>query len=293
LLDDASFLNILEDFFEPDMFLQQEPNMVGALGEVQPVSGTNESWEWVINQLRSCPQDFAANAGNVFIQQAVYRDALPQAMRQAFGLCAASTCVNGRNRSMFLRSLNDTISELLGATADDGEDLADGLARLQAILLCEIMRLSHGDLKERALTDQQQTLMETRGLQLLLKMNSEQSLMSQARSWEMWLLHESVRRTVTVMFLLHGVHSTFNHGICLQISTLTNLTVSLNSKFWSSLSAYAQGFEKDTTLSYSAYTDQWMSSPIRYLDTFDKLILVACKGLDQVTKNSHSIVASG
>lgn len=50
-----------------------------------------------------------------------------------------------------------------------------------------------------------------------------------------------------IIFILKAVHSIFNHGICIQISTLRDLPVSLNATLWSSKSSCSQDFDQNTT----------------------------------------------
>lgn len=107
----------------------------------------------------------------------LYKSHVPQPVRQAFGLCTGSICANRRNRSIFLGNLDETISELLGRPPPREERTLSGdLARLHAILLCQIMRLFQGSVKERAIVEQQQSLMEIRGMQLLQYVQPEPSL---------------------------------------------------------------------------------------------------------------------
>lgn len=254
------------------------PSFLGNLGEVQPVSGNTQSWEWVIEQLKSYPRTFGQHAETTFIHKELYCDQLPHTIRAAFGVSAAYACTNEANKSMLFRTLDAEALELLNAALEG--TLLEALSRLQAMVLYQIIRLFHGDLKQRTVAEQQESLMGAWGLQLLQRASVE--LRSAHLTWGDWILAESIRRTVMIAFMLYGVYSVFKHGICPEYPTLSILPVSTKAALWNSPGAYLQHGDWVDTMKYRDFAELWLASPKRKLEPFEKMLLVACKGTEQV-----------
>ena len=269
-LSDSS---LMEDFLYPSV-----PNLVGDLGQLQPVSGSTRSWQWVMEQLQVYPRTFAQQAATAFIHKDLAHVALPQKTRVAFGICAAYACMNEANQSTLFRTLDAEVSELL-TPASTGTLLED-LSKMQALVLYQIIRLFKGGLKQRALAEQQQSILGTWALQLLQRTDAE--LQGVRPTWETWVLTESIRRTVIVAFIANAVYSIFKNGICPELPTLSVLPISTKQTFWNSRAAFLRESHEDATMKYAEFTDFWLASPQRKLEPFEKVILVACKGIEPV-----------
>jgi hypothetical protein len=254
------------------------PSFLGNLGDLQPVSGNTRSWEWVIEQLKSYPRAFAQHAESTFIHKESYRNELPRAMQAAFGVCAAYACMNDANKSMILRSLEAEAMELL-SPAPEGT-LLEALSWMQAMVLYQTIRLFHGELKQRNIAEQQESLIGAKGLQLLQRANVE--LRGEIPTMENWILAESIRRTVMVAFMLYAVYSIFKHGVCPEYPTLSILPISTKAALWNSPTAHLNYGSFADTVKYREFTEMWLASPPRKLEPFEKMLLVACKGIEQV-----------
>ncbi|KAH8646302.1 hypothetical protein BX600DRAFT_519130 [Xylariales sp. PMI_506] len=260
------------------------PSFVGPLGELQSLDGSSQSWNWVMRQLKALPQTFVQQTDTIFIHGNLYRDSLPKAIRAALGVCAAHACVNERNRAMVYRALDEEASELL--KSQPSETLLEDLSKIQALVMFHIIRLFHGDLKERLVAEQQCSLFETRILQLLRRSESEHRAGGATATWDAWVVAESTRRTALVAYLVSAIYTIFKHGICKEIPTLSILPLSTKFEFWTSQSAFAQQFTGDETMTYTDFTAMWLATPPRKLDPFEKLLLVACKGIEPVQAHS-------
>jgi hypothetical protein len=263
---------------EFELLYPSVPNMVGQLGELQPISGNTKSWKWVIEQLKGYPRAFAQHSETTFIHRDLIPDPVTQAIRTAFGVSAIYVCMNESNQSMLFRTIDSEVSELLKPAT--GSTLLEDLSKMQALVLYQIIRMFHDDLKQRTLAEQQQSLLGTRALQLLRRGDVE--LRDIQPTWETWLLTETIRRTVIVTFMVHAVYSIFKMGICPELPTLSVLPVSTRQDFWSSRAAYREHSAEDETMKYTEFTAFWLASPSRKLDAFEKMILVACKGIEPV-----------
>lgn len=258
------------------------PNLVGDLGELQPVLGNTRSWQWVMEQLQGYPLAFAQQAATAFIHKDLVHAAFPQKIRVAFSICAAFACVNEVNYSALFQTLDAEVSGLLGSVSCS--TLLEDLSKLQALVLYQIIRLFKGGLKQRTLAEQQQSVLGTLGLQLLQRTDAE--IQGVRPTWERWVLTESIRRTVIVAFMVNAVYSIFKNGICPELPTLCVLPISTKQAFWNSRAAYLCQSHEDTAVKYSQFTAQWLASPHRKLEPFEKMILVACKGIGPVETSS-------
>lgn len=253
------------------------PSFLGSLGEIQPVSANTKSWEWVIGQLKSLPQSFAQNAETMCIHKELYRNDFPQPIRAAFGICSAYLLLNDSNRSMVFRNLEAEASGHFQPVQNG--TLLEALSRLQSLVLYQTIRMYHGDLKQRTLAEQQEGSVAALGLQLLRRADIE--LREEETTWRNWILSESIRRTVMTGFMLYAIYSIFKHGVCTAFPTLSILPVSVAPEQWKSSPDLHFSVLKET-MEYGEYTDKWIASPQLTPEPFEKMLLVACKGIDQV-----------
>ena len=265
--------------------LSSVPSLLGSLGEVQPVEGSSQTWQWVIDQIKSYPRDFAQHAQNIFIHKQLYRDSIPQPIRAAFGVSSSHCLINDDNRQMLFKVVDAEVLELLKPSC--GGALGDELARLQALLLYQIVRLLHGDVEQRATAEQQQALLFTRAVKLVTRSQAELRD-GEAVDWHTWILAECIRRTALVVYMLYGVYSIFREGICVGFPTLAKLPMSTATRSWYSEAGHQKNLEDGATMPYERFSTLWQVSTPRKLDPFEKFLLVACQGIDTITAFSDA-----
>ncbi|OKL61678.1 hypothetical protein UA08_02987 [Talaromyces atroroseus] len=279
LLEDAAFEMDLNDSVLMTGLLEPKnvPNMLGELGELEPVSGHTRSWKWVIERLKDYPREFVRRTETPFIHRnTCLNNTGAEVLRGAFGICAACVCMNATNQPMLFEALNAELAKLL--QPGTSSSLREDLAKMQAIVLYQLIRLFHGDIKQRALVEQQQEHISASMLHLLRRANVELSVAQP--TWETWIFSESTRRTVMVAFMIYAVYSIFKHEICPELPTLSILPVSTKQEFWTSEITYLLHTSQEKIVKYSEFTSLWLLSPSRMLHSFEKLILVACKGIE-------------
>lgn len=289
------------------------PNFLGGLGEVQRVDGSTDSWRWVIGELRRCPRDLATRGETLFLHKDLYRDAMPRAIRAALGTSAAFCMLDEDRRHLLFRALDAEVVELTRApppmdadedrvhgfmgsisTGSSGLTLIEELARLQAFTLYQMMRMYGGGLEQRIVVQQQRGLLMTWALQLLRRSRAELGGDEDRASgaggytdcWHTWILAESIRRTVMVVYMFYGMYSLATEGFCSELPTLAKLPVSAAPALWNSEAAYlahSQSGEAPKTLTYEEFTYYWMVSPPPRLDPFGKFLVVPCKGLEGIS----------
>ncbi|KAL4951149.1 hypothetical protein BDW69DRAFT_170704 [Aspergillus filifer] len=261
--------------------------LCGSLGEVQPIAGSIASWQWVIDNLKTYPGEFARQASTIFIHEKLYRDSMPRSIRMAYGISASSCLITDRSRGRMFDAIDDEVSDLLNYT--EPQSIIQDLASLQALTLYQTIRFFHGDLKQRATAEQQQSILFSRALKLVTRSQTE---LRDASSRESWLLAECIRRTAIIVYFLYGVNSIFREGICIGLPTLAKLPLSTELRNWDREQAYGDSTDLvlGETISYETFMALWLVSTPRKLDPFEKLLLVPCQGLDTVERFENAAV---
>jgi hypothetical protein len=196
------------------------PKMLGNLGELPPISGCTTSWAWVFEQIRDSPLAFARQT-----DKAIYGNSFPRPLQAAFGICAGCVSINDQNQSVLFQSLDAEITTLLSPAPTS--TILEDLVRLQAAVLYQIIRIFIGGLEQRIIAERQKFLVRSYGLTLLRRVDSE--LQNAQRTWEAWLLAESICRTVLISFKLYTVYSNFTYGVCKEAAAIGILPVSTQS----------------------------------------------------------------
>ncbi|KAL2817154.1 hypothetical protein BJX63DRAFT_117642 [Aspergillus granulosus] len=252
---------------------------LGSLGEVQPIESSAPAWEWVIDKLKSYPREFAQRTETIFLHRELYRETLPQPIRAAYGVSSTHCLVSETNREMLFRVIDSEVHELLKPSHET--ELLPELARLQAFVFYQTVRFFHGNIEQRVTAEQQQGLVMTMALKLLARSQAEIGD-NEAGNWRTWILAESIRRTVIVVYFIYGINSVFRDGICVGLHTLVKLPLSTTISSWDSESNHLNHLRTGTTIPYETFLSHWLASTPRKLDPFEKLLLVPCQGLDTV-----------
>ncbi|KAI9147326.1 Transcription factor gsfR2 [Paramyrothecium foliicola] len=265
-------------------------SLVGPLGEPLPIEGSTETWQWVTNQLKSYPRDFAHQAQNVFIHSQLYREYMPRSIQAAFGISSTSCLVTDSNRRMLFRVVDNEVLGLLESTAEP--TLLDELAKIQALLLYQMIRLFQGGIEQRAMAEQQQGLLMTWSLKLVRRCEAELRN-GELVDWQTWILAECIRRTAIVVYMLYGINSIFREGICIGFPTLAKLPMSRSTTSWDSEEQYRRFSGVANVVPYEAFTALWLVSTDGRLGPFEKLLVAACRGLDTVMARHEPYSLSG
>ncbi|KAI7785738.1 c6 zinc finger domain-containing protein [Diaporthe eres] len=211
------------------------------------------------------PWDLATRGETLFLHKNLYRDTMPRAIRAALGTSAAFCMLDEDRRHLLFRALDAEVLELIRtpppmdadedrvhgfmgsiSTGSSGLTLIEELARLQAFTLYQMMRMYGGGLEQRIVVQQQRGLLMTWALQLLRRSRAELGGDEDRASgaggytdcWHTWILAESIRRTVMVVYMFYGMYSLATEGFCSELPTLAKLPVSAAPALWNSEAAY-------------------------------------------------------
>ncbi|KAL4972219.1 hypothetical protein BDW66DRAFT_144603 [Aspergillus desertorum] len=262
----------------PSPSLPSIARFLGNLGEALPIQGSNQTWQWMIEELKSYPSRFARQGETIFIHRQLYRESMPQCVRTAFGISSSSCLLSDTNRDTLFQIIDTEVNELLRPA--EPATLLDEVARLQALLLYQTIRLFRGTLEQRLIAEQQQGALMTEVLKLLAR--SQSQLANETADRHAWVLAECIRRTAIIVYMLYGVNSIFREGICVGLHTLAKLPLSTAMTSWNDTGGADGTEELAGTISYEDFTACWLVSPPRRLDPFEKLLIVPCRGIDAV-----------
>lgn len=258
---------------EIEVPLYSIPRPLGHLGTQPPVVGL-ESHAWVYTQVADFPRLFATQGETIFIHPTLYRSSLPASMRTAFGICAATLSLNQQTRPMIFQAVDAEVTSLLGSTLTG--PLSENLAAFQALVLYQIMRVFHGDLKEQSTAEQQEFIVRSIGLRLLQQAEAE--LPIPPTTWESWILAESVRRAVLFSFKLYTLYWSARAGVCKENGALNHLPLSSNPAIWDSQDVDLEIVTRDTIITHGQLLARWEAAPQRKLDRYENFLVVAWKG---------------
>ncbi|KAH6989714.1 hypothetical protein BKA56DRAFT_475399 [Ilyonectria sp. MPI-CAGE-AT-0026] len=250
----------------------------GNLGDLPPVGGL-QFWDSILDHMRNYPREFAQGAENTFIHKALFADSFPRPLRAAWTICAGCVSINDRNRKMLFQALDAELSELITpSTPVVTSTLLEDLVWLQAVLLYQLIRFFFGGIEERNTAERQEFIIRSYGLRLLQRANVE--LANAERTWENWVLAESVRRTVFIAFKLYTMYSYLRYRVCNQYGALKALPVSTKLGSWESRDAYNQYSDMDETIAYGETKLFWLVPPENKTGNFEELLF-----LDKDTEN--------
>ncbi|OAQ72792.1 Zn(2)-C6 fungal-type DNA-binding domain-containing protein [Pochonia chlamydosporia 170] len=257
-----------------DSSLILTPRWLGHLGKLAPITAS-KTWNWVFDQIRHCPQVFAERAETIFIHKSLHTNyQLPQPLRAAFGICTGTLSPKESNRQLVFHVLDSEVVSLL--TSSLTLSLQEELYKLQAIVLYQIIRLFYGQIKERMLAERQEYLVRSYALKLLQLSNTE--LRDAPRTWEKWILAESIRRTVYIAFKLYTSYSMSRYGLCSEIQAMNMLPISTNSGLWYSNEREGRQVPvRDDVMTYKDFAEFYGRTPRRIVEPFERLIIVGCK----------------
>lgn len=230
---------------------------------------------WAFDQILQCPLVFANEAETMFIHKDLFFGTLPIPLRTAFGICTGILSSNECSQPLLFGAMANEVCDLLVQAPDS--TLFGDLARLQASLLYQIIRFVYGNIYHRILAEQQEFLLRSYGLKLLRRVDTE--LHQMEPNWEMWILVESIRRTVIIVFKLYTLYWAFRNGTCTETDAIKMLPVSIKPSCWASREIYLECLDRDQTTTYGDIAARWEVSSWKSLGTFEKVLLTSCYGI--------------
>lgn len=245
----------------------------GDLGLLKPLTAKID-FQWVFDQVKGIPIRFARQTDTMFIHKDLYHDSFPRPLRVAFGICAGCVSLNNLNHTFLFRALDEESAELLGVVSTS--TLREDASILQALALYQVIRLFYGDRRQQVMAERQEILLRSRALAILHRAQAE--LDGAPRTWETWLLAESIRRTVMILFKVYMVYWCVRSGAAVGVEAIRLLPVSLKPGSWDSRDVYSRYPDQDDTIPHGDFTLMWSMDPRTKLENFEKLLIVGYLG---------------
>lgn len=248
--------------------------MSGFLGELPPVRGAGR-WQLVHEMIEEFPLAFATKAETIFINRSQLEDHMSRPLRSAFGICAGSLSMTERSKPFLFKAIDAEVADLLSPKGE--RTLLDDLATLQAAVLYQTIRLYHGAVEHRITAERQEFLLRSYALTVLHRADIE--LQHSSRTWEMWILAESIRRTVLIVFKLYTMYWAFKNGVCFEIEGLQVLPVAICPQLWrpEAKEGFYEHPDADIVLTHEDFTNAYGANPPIGVDPFHDMLLLGCK----------------
>ncbi|KAL9071716.1 MAG: hypothetical protein Q9157_005355 [Trypethelium eluteriae] len=202
--------------------------------------------QYCISQLRSYPDLFARYGRTPFIHSRLYQENMPSPMQHAFTICVLNAGKSDLQRDMTYTVLNAEVHELLRAESSLST-FEDYLAHVQALILCQIVRLFDENVCQRTFAEQHDAV--------LAKWTDT------LHEWKTWILMGSARRTVLMSHFLRGLYYARKTGVCSTVAVMADLPVSTRAVLWELESPtrwqLALKAAEPVLMPYKDYTTQW------------------------------------
>ena len=145
---------------------------------------------------------------------------MPRAMQDAQACCGLYLAKNPANAMFIFRTIDSRVDDLMVEPLQPFATPQELLARTQALLLYQIIRLFDGDIRARAAAERAIPCLEDAALALKGCVQSTEhdhhllepfvfelsSSMAAQDSWKSWILLESIRRTCLIVLFLVSMY---------------------------------------------------------------------------------------
>ncbi|UKZ66221.1 uncharacterized protein TrAtP1_007395 [Trichoderma atroviride] len=278
--------------------------------------GLLDSTESILSWLQQWVNDCSCP----FIHAHLYKDDLPSCIQNAFTATAAYFTKTAANKGLILRIIEGHCNKLLDQL-EDGLDVTEDtiasgtfnhLARTQALLIYQIIRLFDGDIRSRAQAENNMDLLLSWAGQLWESASKDAELAiyekasmtssmasdrcggvsdsnafrvdgSVAALWHAWYVAESIRRTYVAIIFVQGMYQTLKQGWAFCPG---GVSFTVTNGLWDSPSAHTwwELFLRDTAPpAQSLQLERLLheNQPAE-VDTFVQPLLVASYGHERV-----------
>ncbi|KAF4963167.1 hypothetical protein FSARC_8793 [Fusarium sarcochroum] len=250
---------------------------------------------YTVDVLTNFYQGFARTRRLPFIHPRLYGSNLPRTMLAAFSAASAYSARTPENRSWVYKLIADMAKEI-HREGERASTPAEKLARVQAMVVLDSMRMFDGDVTMRATSERE--LPQLMAWMLTLKEMEEELSAGDAlngtatkgpspQSWETWLLSESIRRTIVMSFAFVCMSCILKslEPPC-EIMDSPNFTFTASRYLWEadSSAAFFRAWQTKpqypvTNLDFKAV---WLHAQPEDVDDFTKLMLTAQMGPEAI-----------
>ena len=235
-------------------------------------------------QLRTFPEMLVTKGRTPFLHHHLYHDNIPPVIQDIFGVCALYCSPKTSNyQTTMWRIIDGNVARLFQDPIPSS--LPEHLARVQALILFQIIRLFDGDIRQRAQAEQCDTILASWTQELRDRTVWEDY---GSQTWEQWIFAESSRRTVITSLTMRGIYLVLKQGHCTLAPQITQLSFTGKASLWNAPSAYLwqKAYTQDDHLKIKAmnFDDLVYQAKGADLEDFGLMMMVTYKGLDFVNE---------
>ncbi|KAF3032463.1 hypothetical protein E8E12_002626 [Didymella heteroderae] len=214
------------------------------------------------NRLSLLPHVFASTGQTMYIHRQSFEALQPPALQKAMSACALYSMQTPLTKPLVHQVLQHDAHHLLSTTDPSTCSNHDLLAALQALLLYQLIRLFDGDIRLRATAESDEATailwaseLRTRACAVSLPLQPVATLADEAEDWQLWLFHESIRRTVVTTFLLRGVYNYLKTGT--DVPTGVGVYFTAQERLWNAQSEMGWARAKVQCLELQVFVNAW------------------------------------
>lgn len=276
--------------FNPDMLNPSSPfipsfNLIPSSIVLPAVNATGrqngDTLAYLNSQVRSYPASFVYQAKTPFIHPRSCQNQTPQALQDAFTVCAVYLTMTPSNKSTVFRIIESKAADLIQNHTGTEISIPEDLACVQALILVQIVQLFDGDIRQRAIAERNESVLIQWTEQLQSRTGAHLQT-STAQDWSSWIFAESVRRTVIMSHLPRFLYYTLRQGFCIGSSKMAPMVFTPSAAMWDmSFSNSLQDVSSSTLPPVSSYYDfiiKWERGYREQIEPFERTLLIACKG---------------
>ena len=244
------------------------------------VTHDGHSMTYLVNNIRSYPAMFVFQGRTPFIHSRLYHAGLPRKMQDAFAICAIYLTMTENNKLTVFHIMEEKVAELIHESNEASWSIAENLAGVQALILVHIIQLFDGDIRQRALAEQNEATLIRWTEQLHMRTRNE-LVASTALLWPSWIFVESLRRAIVMSHILRAMYSCIKLGFCQDVASLKPLLFTARAPHWEGQVGNTSQLVKQSPSSplVSYYDFVTMSEKRRPVEAeaFERFLLVACR----------------
>ena len=194
---------------------------------------------FAVRHFKTYPEKWLKEGKAPFIHPRLYANNMPRALQDAYAVCAIYSTKTGENSTVAFAVIESKANELIRSPNQSSWTPLDLLAAVQGLLIFQFIRLFDGDIRQRAQAEQAEPVLEFWTEQLKTQTQAEQAITtSSTTSWRAWLFAESVRRTITMSFMIRGIYSLVKLGYCTVADLVTANSFTAQSQLWDAASVF-------------------------------------------------------
>ncbi|KAF9528762.1 hypothetical protein CPB83DRAFT_883240 [Crepidotus variabilis] len=243
-------------------------------------------------QLKRVPSKMVLQKQTPWCHPLLYEDIMPRSMQDVFASCALYQSKNETNSKFIFRYIEERVRELI--TSPTPSAPLEILARTQAFILYQLIRVFDGDISARAQADRDFPLLEPYTFSLQSIMTEEEEDPGPILQlyptgptkaiWKSWILRESARRTYLICFYFLSFYTLLQDKSYCRDHPPISTTWTASAHLWHASTVYhfavAWKEKRHFVIRDLDYTDLLADANADDIDEYGRILIVSSIGID-------------